>query len=267
VLDIDQEGRRLSLGVKQTEPNPWDLIEQNYHIGDRIKGSVRNLTDFGAFVEVAEGVDGLVHISDLTWNKRIKHPSEVLQKGDEVDAVILKIDSEAQRLSLGIKQLVPDAWDEYFERHRPGQVVTGKIVRLTDFGAFVELMDGVEGLIHVSELAAERVDKPSDRVEAGQEVKVKILRMDPTEKKIALSMRAALEEAASEELADYQDRSASAGVASVTLGDVAGDLARLKASATEDRSAAGGETEDDGEGEESQESTSVQGEETSSDES
>ncbi|MFQ5766829.1 MAG: 30S ribosomal protein S1, partial [Acidobacteriota bacterium] len=160
VLDLDKENRRLSLGLKQTEPNPWALIDEKYEVGTRITGKIRNLTNFGAFVEVEEGVDGLVHISDLSWSKRIKHPSEVLSKGDEVEAVILKIDTENQRLSLGIKQLQPNIWEEFFRLHSVGDVVRGKVVRLTEFGAFIELEEGIEGLVHVSEFSTERVENP-----------------------------------------------------------------------------------------------------------
>ena len=153
VLDIDREARRLSLGLKQTEPNPWDLIASKYRVGDKITGQVRNVTDFGAFVEVEEGIDGLVHISDLSWTKRVSHPSELLNKGDDVEAVILKIDSENQRLSLGVKQLQPNAVEGFFQTHGPGDVLQGTITRLTEFGAFVELFEGLEGLVHVSELS------------------------------------------------------------------------------------------------------------------
>jgi len=217
VLDIDQEGRRLSLGLKQTEPNPWDLISSKYRIGDRITGTVRNLTDFGAFIEVEEGIDGLVHISDLSWTKRVKHPSEVLEKGNEVEAIILKIDSENQRLSLGVKQLQPNVLEEFFQTHGSGDVLMGKIVRLTEFGAFVELFEGVEGLVHVSELANERIEKPEDKFAIGQEVRVKIIKMDPIEKKIGLSIRAALNEPDSAAVEAYFS---SQGDGSATLGDL-----------------------------------------------
>jgi small subunit ribosomal protein S1 len=191
VLDIDQEARRLSLGLKQTEPNPWELIDTKYKIGDTINGTVRNITDFGAFIEVEEGIDGLVHISDLSWTKRIKHPSEALKRGEEVEAVILKIDSENQRLSLGIKQLQPNVVEDFFRTHTVGDVLGGKIVRLTDFGGFVELFEGVEGLVHVSEMSQERIEKPEDSFSVGQDVRVKIIKMDPVEKKIGLSIKAA----------------------------------------------------------------------------
>jgi small subunit ribosomal protein S1 len=217
VLEIDQEARRLSLGLKQTEPNPWDLIGSKYRVGDKISGVVRNITDFGAFVEVEDGIDGLVHISDLSWTKRVKHPSEVLEKGSEVEAVILKIDSENQRLSLGIKQLQPNVLEDFFQTHGTGDVLTGRVVRLTEFGAFVELFEGVEGLVHVSELANERIEKPEDRFSVGQEVRVKIIKMDPVDKKIGLSIRAALNEPDAEAVEAYFSNQ---GDGSATLGDL-----------------------------------------------
>ena len=151
VLGVDPTARRISLGLKQVAANPWEELSGKYPVGTRIKGRVRNLTEFGAFVEVEEGIDGLIHISDMSWSKRLKHPSEVLKKGDLVEAQVLNIDAENQRLSLGLKQLATDVWDEFFGRVQVGDVVDGKVVRMTNFGAFVELADGVEGLIHVSE--------------------------------------------------------------------------------------------------------------------
>jgi small subunit ribosomal protein S1 len=218
VLDIDREARRLSLGLKQTEPNPWDLIGSKYRVGDRIRGRVRNITDFGAFVEVEEGIDGLVHISDLSWTKRVKHPSEVLEKSQEVEAVILKIDSDNQRLSLGIKQLEPNAVEGFFESHRVGDVLRGRITRLTEFGAFVELLEGLEGLVHVSELAHERIERPEDSFEVGQDVRVKIIKMDPVEKKVGLSIKAALDEPDPDAVQAYFEGQPDDG--SATLGDV-----------------------------------------------
>ena len=225
VLDVDQEGRRLSLGLRQTEPNPWDLIAEKYHLGDRITGKVRNLTDFGAFVEVEEGIDGLVHISDLSWTKRLRHPSEMLKKGDTVEATILKIDSENQRLSLGIKQLSPNIWDEFFRLRQVGEVVTGKVVRLTDFGAFVEVEEGIEGLVHVSELSEERVEQPKDCLSVGDVVRAKIIKMDPVEQKIGLSIKAALQDMTQEELRAYlQERQQNS---QSTIGDVVGEVSLL----------------------------------------
>jgi small subunit ribosomal protein S1 len=220
VLEIDQEGRRLSLGLKQTEPNPWDLIDTKYRVNDTIKGIVRNITDFGAFIEVEEGIDGLVHISDMSWTRRIKHPSEVLKKGDEVEAVILKIDSENQRLSLGMKQLQPNVLEDFFRSHGVGDILTGKIVRLTEFGAFVELFEGIEGLVHISEMAKDRVEKPEDLFAVEQEVRVKIIKIDPLEKKIGLSIKAAEGEPEEGSLREYQARQAEIGDGSATLGDL-----------------------------------------------
>ena len=239
VLEIDREARRLSLGLKQTEPNPWDLIASKYRVGDKIEGQVRNVTDFGAFVEVEEGIDGLVHISDLSWAKRITHPSEVLNKGDEVQAVILRIDSDNQRLSLGIKQLQPNAVESFFKAHGPGEVMQGRITRLTEFGAFVELFEGLEGLVHVSELSEDRIEKPEDHFQVGQQVRVKIIKMDPTEQKVGLSIKAALDEPDPEALQAYFEDQPGDG--SATLGDVMS--ADLLAKAPETPSAPPGEDE------------------------
>jgi predicted RNA-binding protein with RPS1 domain len=180
---------------------------------------VRNLTDFGAFVEVEEGVDGLVHISDLAWDKRISHPSEVIQKGDEVEAIILSIEPENQRLSLGIKQMTPSAWQTYLDEHKPGDVVKGTVSKLTDFGAFVELAEGVEGLIHVSEISEEHVEKAADHLKAGQEVESMIIKVNSAEKKISLSIRALTEESERAEIASYRAASSSGGA---SLGELAG---------------------------------------------
>lgn len=235
VLEIDQEGRRLSLGLKQTEPNPWDLIDTKYRVGDTIRGKVRNITDFGAFVEVEDGIDGLVHISDLSWTRRIKHPGEILKKGDDVEAVILKIDSENQRLSLGIKQLQPNVVEDFFRSHGVGDILTGRIVRLTEFGAFVQLYEGIEGLVHVSEMGKDRIDKPEEQFAIEQEVRVKIIKMDPTEKKIGLSIKAALDEPEDSSVHAYQESQEGDGTA--TLGDVMGsDVLRRGAAKREEPS-------------------------------
>jgi len=225
VLDLDLENRRISLGLKQTEPNPWDRVAQSYSVGSVIKGKVRNLTDFGAFVEVEEGVDGLVHISDLAWDKRISHPSEVVQKGDEVEAVILSIEPENQRLSLGIKQMTPGAWQVYLEGHQVGQLVSGTVSKIADFGLFIELADGVEGLVHISEISEEHVDKPEDLYSVGDKVETKVLRVNPQERKISLSIRAVKEAGERRETASYRQAS---GEATASLGEIAGGLAGLK---------------------------------------
>lgn len=192
VLDIDPAAKRIALGMKQIEPNPWTLLEDKYPIGSVIKGQIRNVTDFGIFVGVEEGIDGLVHVSDISWTQRIKHPGEIFKKGDEVEAVVLNIDVENERFSLGIKQLHQDPWDTLAERMPIGSVVKGKVTKVTDFGAFVEIEEGIEGLVHVSELREERVEKPSDVVKEGDELEVKIIDINSVDRKIALSAKAVL---------------------------------------------------------------------------
>jgi small subunit ribosomal protein S1 len=191
VLSVDPKARRISLGMKQVQANPWQTLKDRYEVGSHVKGRVRNLTDFGAFIEVEDGVDGLVHVSDISWSKRIKHPGEILKKGQEIEAVITSIDAENRRLSLSIKDLEPNAWERFVNEHKPGDVVRGKIARFANFGAFVELGDNLEGLCHISELSDERVDKPEDVVQLGQEMDFRVLRIDPESKKIGLSARAA----------------------------------------------------------------------------
>jgi small subunit ribosomal protein S1 len=216
VLGIDQEAHRISLGLKQVEQNPWSQLVEKYPVGSRIKGKVRNLTEFGAFVEVEEGIDGLIHISDLSWTKRIKHPSEVLKKGDVVEAIVLNIDAENQRLSLGLKQLATDIWDEFFTHHKVGDIVEGKIVRLTNFGAFVELAEGIEGLVHVSELDEKRIDKPEEHFKPGDLFPMKIIKIQEGEKKIGLSIKAVKQDEYQKDLEAYRE---TAGSDRHTLGD------------------------------------------------
>src|SRR6267142_1830379 len=191
VLAVDPKARRISLGMKQIQDNPWRTLHERYQMGSRVQGRVRNLTDFGAFIEIEDGVDGLVHVSDISWSRRIKHPSEVLKKGQEIEAVITSIDIENRRLSLSIKDLEPNAWDDFVASHNPGDVVKGKIARFASFGAFVELGDNLEGLCHISELSDERIAKPEDAAEIGKEMEFRILRIDAENKKIGLSARAA----------------------------------------------------------------------------
>src|SRR5262245_38964271 len=194
VLGVDAKARRISLGMKQVQENPWKTLGERYQVGARVHGRVRNLTDFGAFIEVEEGIDGLVHVSDISWSRRIKHPGEVLKKGQQVDAVITGIDPENRRMSLSMKELEPNAWNDFVAAHRPGDVVKGKIARFASFGAFVELGDNLEGLCHISELSDDRVAKPEDVVQLGQELDFRILRIDAENKKIGLSARAAAHE-------------------------------------------------------------------------
>ena len=190
VLGVDTDERRISLGMKQLQKNPWQTIHERYQIGSTVRGKVRNLTDFGAFVEVEEGVDGLVHISDISHTKKIKHPKDVLKKDQEVEAVITSIDPEGRRMSLSIKDTTPSAWDSFVVSHKPGDVVRGKVSRFAGFGVFVELGNGLEGLCHISELSDERVEKPEDVVSLGQELDFKILRIEHDDQKIGLSHRA-----------------------------------------------------------------------------
>jgi small subunit ribosomal protein S1 len=191
VLDVDRGNKRISLGMRQAEPNPWNFIEERYPVGTRVEGRVRNLADFGAFVELEEGIDGLIHISDMSWTKRIRHPSELLKKGEKVEAIVLHVDKANHRISLGLKQVQQDPWQGAVpEKYKVGMDVQGKVIRTTDFGAFVELEDGVEGLLHVSELSHERVNKPDDVVQVGQELILKVIKLDAEERKIGLSLRA-----------------------------------------------------------------------------
>ena len=190
VLGVDAKARRISLGMKQVQENPWKTLSDRYQVGARVHGRVRNLTDFGAFIEIEEGIDGLVHVSDISWSRRIKHPGEVLKKGQQVDAVITGIDPDNRRMSLSMKDLEPNAWNEFVASHKPGDVVKGKIARFASFGAFVELGDNLEGLCHISELSDDRVAKPEDVVQLGQEMEFRILRIDAENKKIGLSARA-----------------------------------------------------------------------------
>jgi small subunit ribosomal protein S1 len=187
---------------------------------------VRNVTDFGAFIEVEDGIDGLVHVSDISWTKRVKHPSEVLKKGDEVQAVILSIDAANQKLSLGIKQLEPDRWEDWFGRHNVGDVVRGKVVRMTNFGAFIELEEGIEGLCHVSELDEKHVEKPTEFLNVGQEIDMKIIKLNLQEKKIGLSLKAMKEDEPRVDLSSYMASTDSGGTSMAErLGD---QLQRLK---------------------------------------
>ena len=189
VLTLDKEKKRISLGMKQIEPNPWDKIEDKYPIGTEVEGTVRNLTDFGAFVELEDGVDGLIHISDLSW-KKIKHPSEVLKKKDKISSAVLSIDKENCRISLGIKQLLPDPWDQIAGNYPIGTEVSGKIIKVTGFGAFAEFGDGLEGLIHVSQLSSKNITAPEEAVKVDDDIKAKVIKVDTNDKKIALSIKA-----------------------------------------------------------------------------
>ncbi len=203
VLDCDPVKRRISLGMKQVEPNPWALIEEKYPIGTKVVGRVKTVTDFGIFIGFDEGVDGLVHVSEMSWTKKIKHPGELYKKGQEVEAVVLNIDRNNERFSLGIKQLTPDPWKDVARRYRKGEVVVGKVTNVTDFGAFVELEEGIEGLVHVSEISREKVEKPSDVLKVGDTLSAVVLHIDPHDRRIGLSIKLLKEKAEKAEIEKY----------------------------------------------------------------
>ena len=192
VLDIDKNKQEISLGMKQTEVNPWELVAEKYPPGTIIEGEVRNLANYGAFIEIEPGIDGLLHVSDMSWTKKVTHPNEAVNKGDNVKCVVLEVDQEKQRISLGVKQLTEDPWLHLIPEHyKPGMVVRGEVTKITNFGVFVELEDDLEGLLHISELADHKVENPQDVVKAGDEVDVKILRVDSSDRKIGLSLKRA----------------------------------------------------------------------------
>jgi small subunit ribosomal protein S1 len=224
VISVNPSDRRISLGMKQLQENPWENLSERYPTGAIVEGRVRNLTDFGAFIEIEDGIDGLVHVSNLSWTKRVKHPSEVLKKGEKVKAVVLGVEPENRRLSLGVKQLQPDVWETFFTQHRVGDVVHGKVLRTAQFGAFVEIAEGVEGLCHVSE-AVDSHGAPI-HLEQGQEHEFKIIKMNAEEKKVGLSIRAVGEEASRAEVEHYKapshsgSSSSSSSSSTTTLGDL-----------------------------------------------
>jgi len=217
VLSVDKDKKRISLGMKQIEPNPWTTVDERYPVGSEVEGKVRNLTDFGAFIALEEGIDGLIHISDMSWTQRVKHPSEILKKGQKVRAVVLNVDKDNERLSLGLKQMDLDPWTQVQTKYHVGQDVRVKVVKVTNFGAFAELEDGVEGLIHLSELSREKVADPEDVVSVSQELEAKIIKIDIETRKIGLSVRAFMEENERQELRDVNRQ----GTDTVTIGDTA----------------------------------------------
>jgi len=218
VLNVNPSERRISLGLKQLESNPWETLHEKFPVGTVVEGKVRNLTDFGAFIEIEDGIDGLVHVSNLSWTKRVKHPSEVLKKGDKVKAIVLAIEPEQRRLSLGVKQLQPDVWDTFFEQHRVGDAIHGKVLRLASFGAFVEIADGVEGLCHNSE--AVDPHGTAIKLESGHEHDFKIIKMNQAEKKVGLSIRAVGSvEATRADVESYKAPAASSSGTGSTIGE------------------------------------------------
>ncbi|MBX9743211.1 MAG: 30S ribosomal protein S1 [Chthoniobacterales bacterium] len=190
VLGVNKEDQKISLGVRQLEPNPWDEIEQRFMIGKQVKGKVRNMTAYGAFIELEEGIDGMVHVSDLSWNRKINHPSEVLKKNDDIEAVVLDIDKANQRISLGIKQLEEDPWKEIDQHYKVGDLIKGKISKIANFGAFVELENGIDGLVHISQISEDRVEKVKDVLKVGSEVEARVIKIDKVERRLGLSIKA-----------------------------------------------------------------------------
>ncbi len=246
VLDIDVTQNRISLGMKQLEENPYEKVVEKYPPGTTVQGVVRNIADFGIFVELEPGIDGLVHLTDLSWTQRVRHPSELYKKGDEVEALVLNIDNtgEKPKISLGIKQLQQDPWDRIPYEYPVGKIVEAKVLKLADFGAFAELEPGVEGLIHISEITEERIDDPAQVLEPGQTVRVEIIQMDPTERRIGLSIKGAQRQDALASSQGFAD----ASQAGATLGDVIGDKFRTATANQETAEAGADEQEGSDEG-------------------
>jgi small subunit ribosomal protein S1 len=228
VLGIDKSGEQMSLGMKQTQDNPWDKVEGKYPIGKEISGRVRNLTNYGAFIELEEGIDGLLHVSDMSWTRKISHPNEVLEKGQELTCRILAVDTDRRRIALGLKQMNEDPWtSDIPQRYSPGQKITGKVTKITNFGVFVGLENGLEGLLHISELAEHKVENPEDVVKVGDELEVKVLRVDTEERKIGLSRRRVdwtAEEEAAEAKKEAAEVSGTAGGPNIAQSDLKGGL-------------------------------------------
>ena len=222
VLGIQKDDQKISLGLRQLDPNPWDMVRHNYPIGARVRGKVRNMTTYGAFIELEEGIDGMVHVSDMSWTRKVNHPSEVLKKGDEVDAIVLDIDPSQQRISLGMKQLAVDPWSDIDSFFKIGDVVQGTVTKITSFGAFVELKDGIDGLVHISQISEERIEKIKDILKAGQVVGARVVKIDRDERRLGLSIKAAnysADELAAE-TATYEALNRNAGNDMMNLGDI-----------------------------------------------
>jgi small subunit ribosomal protein S1 len=191
VLGINREEQKISLGIRQLEANPWDKAVEKYPSGTKVKGKIRNLTSYGAFIELEEGLDGMIHVSDISWTRKINHPSEVFKKGDEVEAVVLEVDKANQRISVGVKHLSVDPWSNIDQYYKVGDLVTGKVTKLASFGAFVGLQHDIDGLVHISQVSEERTDKIKNVLKVGQEVTARVIKIDKTERRIGLSIKAA----------------------------------------------------------------------------
>jgi len=220
VLSVDSTKKRISLGIKQLEANPWILVMEKYPVGTIIEGTIKNITDFGVFVGLAEGIDGLIHISDLSWTKKIKHPAELYKKGQKIQAIVLNIDEKNERFSLGVKQLGKDPWEGIGQKHSPGEVIEGTVTNTTDFGVFLELSEGIEGLIHVSEINKDKAGKLSEFVKPGDRLKAMIISIDEKERKIGLSLKELEEKSERTEVAQYM---AQQGSSETSLGEILGN--------------------------------------------
>jgi len=222
VLGIQKDEQKISLGLRQLEPNPWDMVRHNYRVGARVRGKVRNMTTYGAFIELEEGIDGMVHVSDMSWTRKVNHPSEVLKKGDEVEATVLDVDAQQQRISLGMKQLSDDPWSDIDSHFKIGDVITGTVTKLTSFGAFVDLKDGIDGLVHISQISEDRVEKVKDVLSAGQEVTARVIKIDRDERRLGLSIKAAnySSEELAAETASFEALNRQSGTDMMNLGDI-----------------------------------------------
>ncbi|HXC01303.1 MAG TPA: 30S ribosomal protein S1 [Opitutaceae bacterium] len=222
VLGVQKEEQKISLGLRQLEPNPWDMVRHNYPLGARVHGKVRNMTTYGAFIELEEGIDGMVHVSDMSWTRKVNHPTEVLKKGDEVDAIVLDIDPQQQRISLGMKQLTVDPWSDIDNLFKIGDVVTCTVTKITSFGAFVELPHGIDGLVHISQISEDRIEKIKDVLKSGQEVTARVIKIDREERRLGLSIKAANYSAdqLASETAAYDALNRQGGSDMMNLGDI-----------------------------------------------
>ena len=223
VLDIDKEGKKISLGLRQKTRNPWEVLAEKYPAGSRIKGKVRNMTSYGAFVEIENDIDGMIHVSDMSWTRKINNPNEMLKVGDEVEAVILDIDPQQQRISLGLKQIEEDPWANINDLYKIGDIVSGKVTKITAFGAFIELSHKIDGLVHISQISKDRVEKVKDKLSLGQEIEARVIKIDRDERRIGLSIKA-LDEGFSEE-----DLKAASEEVSAALkpGEALGDMGQV----------------------------------------
>ena len=231
VLSINPESKRISLGMKQLESNPWDIIAQKYPVGTTIAGKIKNITDFGIFIGIDEGIDGLVHISDISWTKRVKHPSEIFRKNQEVQAIVLNIDKDNERFSLGIKQLESDPWESIPQRYPLGSVVGGPITNVTDFGLFVELEEGIEGLVHVSEISKEKIKSPVGQFKPGDRITAKVINISPKERKIGLSVKKVEEQ---DERSNYDEYMNTSKAATSNLGELLKEELQARANSTQE---------------------------------